>query len=70
VDFERLGLEFELTGGQIQNAVRAAVGAAAARIRSEDDGTAITMADFQAAARAELRGFRPAKDGTRVMGFR
>jgi SpoVK/Ycf46/Vps4 family AAA+-type ATPase len=68
-DFDRLAAEFELTGGQIANAVMTAASLAAARINGDDDTTEITMADFRRAAEAEKRGFASV-DGSRPMGFR
>jgi hypothetical protein len=67
-DFDRLAAEFELTGGQIANAVMTAASLAASRINGDDDTTEITMTDFRRAAEAEKRGFGSAA-GNRPMGF-
>jgi SpoVK/Ycf46/Vps4 family AAA+-type ATPase len=61
VDFETLGREFELTGGQIANATLIAAFSAAAR--SSDGGAAITMADLRSSARQELAGYGTHKTG-------
>ncbi len=56
VDFAALGEEYELTGGQIANAVRNAVFVAKARCR-RDGSAEIRIADIRAAAEAEERGY-------------
>jgi hypothetical protein len=70
VDFGRLAYEYELTGGQIRNAVRAAIGAALARFGDEGDETNVTLDDFERAAEAEQRGCRTGDKGRHAMGFR
>jgi len=70
VDFGLLGSEYELTGGQISNAVRTALGTAVTRFGEDDDETEITMDDFRSAAETELRGCHDAGDRNRVIGFR
>jgi hypothetical protein len=53
VDFDRLGQEYELTGGQIANAALAAASAAAARLGDRVVEAAVSMADLEAAAECE-----------------
>jgi len=68
VDFDRLAHEFELTGGQIANAVLSAASLAASRLEEGSAEGEITMADFEAAAKQEARGCEaPAKSGR--LGF-
>jgi hypothetical protein len=70
VDYVRLACDYELTGGQIRNAVRAAVGAALARFGDEGDETKVTMDDFERAAEAERRGCKTGDEARHAMGFR
>lgn len=64
VDFAALGAEFELTGGQIANAVHVAALRAAAR---GGDSAVIGLDDLLAAATKELGGYEKAK--TERVGF-
>ena len=68
VDLRRLAEEFGLTGGQIANAVLAAASLAASRLEADSDTGQIAMADFEAAAQRELRGYSEAEKSGR-MGF-
>ena len=54
VDFARLGEKYELTGGQIANAVLAAAASAAVPGSETGVGMMVTMADFETAAATEL----------------
>jgi Rad3-related DNA helicase len=69
VDFGKLGSDYELTGGQIANAVIAAAALAAARIGDANAEVKITMADLENSAAVEYRGCRPDETGKRAMGF-
>lgn|GEM_PF-3209701 len=68
VDLGQLAEDFELTGGQIANAVSSAAALAASRLKGDTDVGQITMADFEAAARSEKDGYAEEGDGGRL-GF-
>jgi len=68
VDFARLAREFELTGGQIANAAMTAASLAASRLKADSDTGQITMADFEAAAQRELKGYSES-DRSGRLGF-
>jgi len=55
-DLKRLAEEFKLTGGQIANAVLPATSIAAARLAGGSADGQVTMADFETAAKQEVRG--------------
>ena len=57
VDLDRLGERFKLTGGQIANATLTAASLAAARLDNDEQNGQITMADFEAAAERERKGY-------------
>jgi len=67
-DLKRLAEEFKLTGGQIANAAMTAASLAASRLKADSDTGQITMADFEAAAQRELKGYAEA-DTNGKMGF-
>jgi SpoVK/Ycf46/Vps4 family AAA+-type ATPase len=69
VDFDKLGQEHELTGGQIANAVLVAAASAASRIKNPGDGVTILMADFETAARRERSGYDEADQKPDKIGF-
>ena len=64
----RLAQDFKLTGGQISNAVLSAASLAASRLEADSDTGQIAMADFEAAAQHELKGYAEA-DKSERMGF-
>ena len=68
VDLERLAGDFKLTGGQIANAVMTAASLAASRLEGDSATGQITMADFEAAARRELQGYKDAEENGQI-GF-
>lgn len=68
VDLVRLAQEYKLTGGQIANAVVTAASLAAARLENNASEGTITMADFEAAARREAKGWSAAERNGRL-GF-
>ncbi|MFO7638349.1 MAG: ATP-binding protein [bacterium] len=69
VDLDRLGREHELTGGQIANAAIIAAARAATRLGPDYEGTAITMADLEAAAEQELAATRETAGLRDRLGF-
>lgn len=68
VDLDRLAEEYRLTGGQIANAVMTAAALAAARLDDGPEPVAITMADFEAGAKQEARGYDAVENGSKL-GF-
>ncbi|HDQ99494.1 MAG TPA: ATP-binding protein [candidate division WOR-3 bacterium] len=68
VDLDRLAQEYRLTGGQIANAVMTAAALAAARLDDGSEKTRITMADFEAGAKREARGYDAVTNGSKL-GF-
>jgi len=68
VDFVRLGSDYELTGGQIVNAVTAAAARAAARL-SAAPAAMLTMADFRSAAKGEAESSNVTNGMSRSIGF-
>jgi hypothetical protein len=68
VDIERLAKEFDLTGGQIANAVLTAASLAASRLEEGSTAGQIMMADFEAAAQREQNGYN-GEGSNRRLGF-